>query len=397
MREGVDRRAMVALSSGHMATDFAGGALPALLPFFRDKFSLSYTLSAVLVLGSTFASSIIQPLFGVWSDRRGAMWLLPAGAALAGIGIALAADAPSYPLVFGLVLVSGVGVAAFHPEGSKFAAYVSGKKRASGMSYFNIGGNMGYALGPLVATALVLWLGLKGGLLLVIPGLAAAVVLLAQQSYLRGFIPERVVGRAHEGVDRPWAMANLLGVIAFRTTAWFGLLVFVPLWEVSLGHSKAAGGRLLALMLLSGGIGTLVLGPLADRYGRRLVLRWSIAAMPPLILVFIVAGGVPGAVALALVGACTVGTFGVTIVLAQDYLPRQIGLASGLSVGFAIGLGGIAAVALGVIADSVSLEAALYVCALAPVPGILLALLLPPGRAVGSTKTPTGEATWQRA
>jgi MFS transporter, FSR family, fosmidomycin resistance protein len=397
MREGVDRRAMVALSGGHMATDFAGGALPALLPFFRDKFSLSYTLAAALVLGSTFASSIIQPLFGIWSDRRGAMWLLPAGAALAGIGIALAADAPSYGLVFGLVVVSGVGVAAFHPEGSKFASFVSGQKRASGMSYFNIGGNMGYALGPLVATALVLWLGLKGGLLLMIPGLAAAVVLLAQQAYLRGFIPERVEGSVAEGVDRPWAMANLLGVVAFRTTAWFGLLVFVPLWEVSLGHSKAAGGRLLALMLLSGGIGTLVLGPLADRYGRRLVLRASIAAMPPLILVFIAVGGVPGAIALALVGACTVGTFGVTIVLAQEYLPRQIGLASGLSVGFAIGLGGIAAVALGVIADSVSLQAALYVCALAPIPGIFLALLLPPGRAVGSSTTATGEATWQRA
>ncbi len=388
---------MLALSGGHLATDFAGGALPALLPFLRDKFSLSYTLAAALVLGSTFASSIIQPLFGLWSDRRGAMWLLPAGAALAGVGIALAADAPSYSLVFGLVVVSGVGVAAFHPEGSKFAAYVSGQKRASGMSYFNIGGNMGYALGPLVATALVLWLGLKGGLLLVIPGLAAAVVLLVQQSYLRGFIPERVAGSHAEGVDRPWAMANLLGVVAFRTTAWFGLLVFVPLWEVSLGHSKAAGGRLLALMLLSGGIGTLVLGPLADRYGRRLVLRCSIVVMPPLILVFVAVGGVPGAVALALVGACTVGTFGVTIVLAQEYLPRQIGLASGLSVGFAIGLGGIAAVALGVIADSFGLQTALYVCALAPVPGIFLALLLPPGRAVGSTKTATGEATWQRA
>ena len=119
--------------------------------------------------------------------------------------------------------------------------------------------------------------------------------------------------------------------------------------------------------------------------------------MPPLILVFIAVGGVPGAIALALVGACTVGTFGVTIVLAQDYLPRQIGLASGLSVGFAIGLGGVAAVVLGVIADSVGLQTALYVCALAPVPGILLALLLPPGREVGSTKTATGEATWQRA
>ena len=388
---------MLALSGGHLATDFAGRALPALLPFLRDKFSLSYTLAAVLVLGSTLASSIIQPLFGLWSDRRGAMWLLPAGAALAGIGIALAADAPSYPLVFCLVVVSGVGVAAFHPEGSKFAAYVSGQKRASGMSYFNIGGNLGYALGPLVATGLVLWLGLEGGLFLVLPGLAAAMLLTSRLSYLRRFVPERIAGSVADGVDRPWAMANLLGLVAFRTTAWFGLLVFVPLWEVSLGHSKAAGGRLLALMLLSGGVGTLVLGPLADRFGRRLVLRWSVVAMPPLILVFVAVGGVPGAVALALVGACTVGTFGVTMVLAQEYLPRHIGMASGLSVGFALGLGGIAAVALGAIADSVGLETALYVCALAPVPGIVLALLLPPGRAVGSTKTPTGEATWQQA
>ena len=388
---------MLTLSGGHLATDFAGGALPALLPFLRDRFSLSYTLSAVLVLGSTFASSIIQPLFGLWSDRRGAIWLMPAGAALAGIGIALAADAPSYPLVFALVVVSGVGVASFHPEGSKFAAYSSGQKRASGMSYFNIGGNLGYALGPLVATALVTWLGLKGGLLLVIPGLVAAVVLLAFLPYLRGFVPARRTGAVGDGVDRPWAMATLLGLVAFRTTAWFGLLVFVPLWEVSLGNSKAAGGRLLALMLLSGGIGTLVLGPLADRFGRRSVLRWSIAVTPPLILVFIVVGGVPGAIALALVGACTVGTFGVTMVLSQEYLPRHIGLASGLSVGFAIGLGGIAAVVLGAIADSVGLQTALYVCALAPVPGIVLALLLPPGRAVGSTTTATGEATWQRA
>lgn len=388
---------MVALSGGHLATDLAGGALPALLPFLRDRFSLSYTLVALLVLASTFASSIIQPLFGLWSDRRGAMWLLPAGVALAGIGVGLAADAPSYGLVVCLVVLSGVGVAAFHPEGSKFAAYVSGRRRASGMSYFNIGGNLGYALGPLLATPLVIWLGLKGGLLLMVPGLVAAVLLFERLSYLRSFVPEPSVGSRAKGTDRPRAMVNLLGVVAFRTSAWFGLLVFVPLWEVSLGHSRAAGGRLLALMLLAGGVGTLVLGPLADRFGRRTVLRASIAATPPLILVFIAVGGIPGAVALALVGACTVGTFGVTMVLAQDYLPRHIGMASGLSVGFALGIGGIAAVALGAIADSVGLETALYVCALAPVPGIVLALLLPPGREVGSTKTATGEATWQRA
>src|SRR5437763_11081316 len=127
---------MAALSAGHGATDFANGALPALLPFLRDRFSLSYTLAATLILASAASSSLIQPFFGLWSDRRGAIWLLPGGVALAGIGIALAADAPSYWLVLVLVMVSGVGIAAYHPEGSKFAAYASGRRRASGMSAF---------------------------------------------------------------------------------------------------------------------------------------------------------------------------------------------------------------------------------------------------------------------
>ena len=141
---------MALLSSGHFATDFAGGALPALLPFLKDEFSLSYTLVGVVVLVAQVSSSLIQPLFGLWSDRRGAMWLMPLGVALSGVGIALAADAPGYGLVVLFVFVSGIGVAAYHPEGSKFAAYVSGRKRASGMSLFSIGGNMGYGLGPVV-------------------------------------------------------------------------------------------------------------------------------------------------------------------------------------------------------------------------------------------------------
>src|SRR5437868_3075117 len=116
---------MAVLSSRHLATDFAGGALPALIPFLRERFSLSYTLVGVLVLASQASSSLIQPLFGLWSDRRGAMWLLPAGIALAGVGIALTADAPSYWLIVLLVLASRIGNAAFHPKNSKFAGYVS--------------------------------------------------------------------------------------------------------------------------------------------------------------------------------------------------------------------------------------------------------------------------------
>jgi FSR family fosmidomycin resistance protein-like MFS transporter len=381
MRPGIDKRAMTLLAAGHLGTDFANGALPALLPFLVDRFDLSYTLAATLMLASAVSASVIQPVFGLWSDRRGAFWLLPAGVALAGIGIALAADASSYWLVLALVVVSGVGVAAYHPEGSKFAAYASGIRRASGMSAFSIGGNVGFALGPIVATPLVLGFGLAGGLLLALPCLAMAVALVVAAPFLRGFAPDAAErGRRAEGEDRRGALGLLLGVIAFRSLAWFGLVTFVPLWEVSLGHSKSYGNHLLALMLLTGGLGTIVAGPTADRLGRRPVLLASLVATGPLILVFLLVGGIPGAIALALVGACVIGTFGVTMVMSQEYLPRHIGMASGLSIGLSIGLGGVAAVALGALADAIDLRTALYVCAAAPLAALALALPLPSSR-----------------
>jgi FSR family fosmidomycin resistance protein-like MFS transporter len=382
MRSGIDVRAMTLLSAGHLATDFANGALPALIPYFKDRFDLSYTLAALLMLASAASSSVIQPLFGLWSDRHGALWLLPVGVALAGAGIAGAADAPSYALVFTLVVVSGLGVAAYHPEGSKFAAYASGARRASGMSAFSIGGNVGYALGPIAAGAVVAAFGFRGGWLLVVPCLLVAGALVVRHGYLASFAPGAAGGvrRTVEGEDQPAALVVLLGVIAFRSCAWFGLITFVPLWEVSLGHSKTQGNHLLALMLLTGGIGTIVAGPLADRVGRRPVLMASMVAAPALTAVFIVVGGAVGAVCLALVGVCVIGTFGVTMVMSQEYLPSRIGLASGLSIGLSVGLGGVAAVALGAVADAVDLRAALWVTVAAPLVALALGALLPSSR-----------------
>jgi FSR family fosmidomycin resistance protein-like MFS transporter len=371
---------MAALSSGHFATDFAGGALPALLPFYVDKFGLSYTLAAVVMLASAISSSVVQPLFGLWSDRRGAIWLLPAGVLLAGVGMAVAAVAPTYGLVLLFVVVAGLGTAAFHPEGSKFAAFASGGRRASAMSLFSIGGNLGYALGPTIATPLVLAFGLTGGLLLALPAVVVTVALFRLAGFLKSFAPQTGHGAPSSDPDRIAALLVLLAVIAFRSVAWFGLITFVPLWEVSLGHSKAHGSHLLSLMLLAGGLGTLAAGPLADRFGRRPVLLVSTAATAPLILVFVIVGGVPGAIALAGVGISVIGTFGVTMVMSQEYLPRHIGMASGLSVGLSIGLGGIGAVALGAVADSIDLRVALYVSAASALVALALAALLPSSR-----------------
>ena len=305
------------------------------------------------------------------------MWLLPGGVAIAGIGSGLAAVAPSYGLVVVLFFAAGVGIAAYHPEGAKFAAYASGRRRASGMSYFNIGGNSGYALAPILITPLVIWLGLDGGLIAMVPVVAFSLVLLRVLPSLRRLVPSATERRVAVGEDDPRAMFLLSLVIGLRSVAWFALLAFVPLWVVANGGTEGEGGRELALMLVSGAVGTLVLGPVADRIGLRRTLLVTQTALPGLIVVYVAVGGVVGTLALMLVGLSVVGTFGVTMVLGQLYLPRRVGMASGLTVGLAMGIGGIAAVVLGALADAIDLQTALYVSAAGPALGAVVCLFLP--------------------
>lgn len=387
-RLGVDRRSMASLSAGHFAVDLAQGAVPALLVFLADELDLSYTLVGAVVLVATFSSSIVQPVFGHWSDRRGAMWLLPGGVALAGTGAALAAVAPSYPLLLLAVLVSGIGVAAYHPEGSKFAAYVSGERRATGMAVFSVGGNAGFGTGPLIASGLVVALGLEGGLLLAAPCLAVAAVLVAERRHLARSVPgvERA-GRFAGGEERPAAFAVLQVLVVLRSIAHYGLFAFIPLWEHDVrGVSEAEATRLLALFLLAGAIGTLVGGPLADRFGRKPWLIATHTAAAPLIVAYVLVDGPGGVVALALAGAAVISTFGVTTVLSQEYLPGRIGMASGLSVGLAIGLGGVFALTLGGLADTIGLETAMLATASGPAAAALVALWLPRERRLGADR-----------
>jgi FSR family fosmidomycin resistance protein-like MFS transporter len=377
---------MTALSSGHLATDLAQGSLPALLPFLTDRFDLSYTMVGALVLAATISSSLIQPAFGVWSDARGALWLLPAGVVVAGIGIGFASIAPSYGLVMAGVLASGVGVAAYHPEASKFASYVSGTRRASGMSLFSVGGNMGFAIGPVLASFFVitLGLGLDGGILIAVPGLVVGGALLLALPHLASFAPDDEVAQRHRSAaaDNWRGTWLLLAIVGLRSLAHMGLFTFVPLYEISRGNSTAYGTRLLALFLFAGALGTLIGGPLADRIGRRTVLLGSFVVATPLIATYVLVDGSVGVVALFLAGMAVIGTFSVTLVMNQEYLPSRVGMASGLSIGLAIGLGGVAAVTLGAIADAVDLETAVMITALGPAICIVLTLLLPAPRVV---------------
>ena len=373
---------MGVLSAGHLFTDLNQGAVAALLPFLISERGLSLAAAGALVFAATVSSSLIQPLFGVFSDRSPIPALMPLGVLLAGVGMALVGVAPSYPLIFASVVLSGVGVAAFHPEAARFANYVSGSRRARGMSFFSVGGNAGFALGPIVATPLVLIFGLPGALFLALPAVLMAGVMFAETPRMLRLAPEAAEGgtqtRAEAGRESWTPFVVMIGVVVVRSFVYFGLVAFVAsYYERVLGASAALGNVALTVMLASGAVGTLLMGPLADRLGRKAVLAGSMLVLPPLILAFTFAGPYAGMALLALVGATTVGTFGVTVVMGQEYLPGRIGLAAGITMGLSIGLGGIGAPLLGLLADAGGLRTTMLVIAALPVLGFVLALILP--------------------
>ena len=376
---------MAVLSLGHLCVDLCQGALPALLPFLIAAHHWSYGQASALVLAATISSSIVQPLFGHLSDGRSLPWLLPGGVALAAAGIALAGVAGSYALTFAVVVVSGLGVAAYHPEASRFANYVAGEKRATAMSFFSVGGNAGFALGPVLVTPLALAFGLGGTPLVAVLPALVAVLIARELTRLKGFRPADATvpgDDAHEAEPDQWRpFALLSAAVAARSVVYFGLMTLVPLYFVNeLDTSEATANTALTVMLAAGAIGTLIGGRLADVFGRRVVLRTSMAVLTPLMVVLLLGGVGVAIVALAFIGAATIATFSVTVVMGQEYLPGRLGVASGVTLGLSIGVGGVAAAGLGALADATSLRTALEVVAVLPLPALALAIALPEGR-----------------
>jgi len=387
----VNRRVLATLSYGHLATDLSQGAIPTLLPVFKAQYLLSYTDVGFIVLMANISSSVIQPAFGVLSDRLMVRWLMPLGALVAGTGIVLAVVSPYYGMMLAMVFLSGLGVAAFHPEGYKFAALSSGERRATGMSYFSVGGNLGYGLGPAAASIAISLAGRDGMAYILAFSVPAAILLWRVSApHQRERLEAAWTGRASpEGSPAPArtqavrASSIVLGLLVLfvilRSWISVGISSFIPLYYTEVRHADPRfAGLLVSVFLGAGSVGTLLGGLAADRWGHRRMLILSMALLPPLLWMLTRTSGIEVILVALVSGMAVVSTFAVAMVMAQSLIPDRIGLISGLIIGFAVGTGGIGVTLLGAIADRWGLINAMDVTALLPFVALVIALLLPP-------------------
>ncbi len=385
--ERLNRKIIGLLSLSHASVDLNPSALAALLPFFYVAFHLTYTTAALLTATSQITSSISQLAFGYVSDRTSLRWLIPLGCMLSGLGLALTSLAPNYPLLLVAISISGLGIAAFHPEAARSANRFAGQNRATGMSIFSVGGNAGFAGGPL-AVALLGASVLHGGtLLFLVPSLLVTAAIWLP---LRAMPSGRAAARAGQGVALLHPRVGLAVVVLtlvtiLRSIVQVTLLTFVPLYEVTaLGRPQAVASSLLTTFLAAGAAGTLLSGVAADRWGRKRVVIISFFAGAPLLWLFMHSDGLLSYVALGGVGLALLSTFAVTIVMAQELLPHRAGMAAALVIGFASGVGGAAVGLLGRVADTFGPGVVLSLLAVFPLLAALLSCwLIEPGRGEG--------------
>jgi FSR family fosmidomycin resistance protein-like MFS transporter len=377
----INWKVLILLSLGHCVTDIYNGSLPVILPFLKAKLDLSYTTAGVILIASNVASSVVQPLFGYYSDKKEKPFLLPAGCLLAGTAFALLSLPSSYTLILLLTLLSGLGVAAYHPEGFKTASYFTGKRAAMGMSVFSVGGNLGFAIAPILTLFVIKHFGLDYLPVLIIPSVLFVSLLFVLWKMIS--IPENVTSdrKKNEAKEAPkgayGALAMVVAAVVMRSWVQFGLISYVPFYYIDyLKGDPMYAGQLLSVFLISGVIGTLSGGQVADRWGHKRLFVISMG-LTGLIFPFIFfTTGFMLLVVFAVLGFVLVSSFAVTTVMSQKLLPNNIGMASGLTVGFAIGTGGVGVTLLGVIADNYGVPAALQFIGVLPFIGFLICLMI---------------------
>jgi FSR family fosmidomycin resistance protein-like MFS transporter len=365
------------LSAAHFSIDAYSSFLSPLLPLLVARLGLSLTQVGTLVVLSSFTSSLSQPLFGLWSDRLHRPWFVVLGPLLTALFMSAGAAADSFPMLVALIMIGGLGAAAFHPQAAVLAGGLSAR-RAVGISIFVTGGTLGFSLGPLFAVTMANAVGLERMWLAAIPGLVVGIPILFWFARVGAATrPREAPGALRElrPVWRPLTLIYFCGV--FRSAVGYGFTVFLPLLLTRSGWSVTAAGYALTAYLVAGALGGFFGGWAAERWGGRGVLVRSFALAMPLFYAFLLLPIGPGLGCLIAGSFMLQSTLPVNVTLGQELSPRHASTISSLLMGAAWGIGMLLVGPIGALADAVGLRAALGVLSVLLAGGCTCAMALP--------------------
>jgi FSR family fosmidomycin resistance protein-like MFS transporter len=368
---------LLLLFLGHVVVDTCQGTLPVVMAKLKEVFALSYFQVGLMMMILNLTSSVIQPIFGMVSDRFRTGWFVPVGVLWTAVAMGLVGWAPSYGIAALLAGVAGLGTAAFHPRAMMAVYLVSGTQRGFGAAIFSTGGNLGFALGPVVGSLLVLGIGLHATLCLIPVGvLLSLIIIFSPGDFLRRDTPKRSTPQQSDNKKAagiPWGgLIALCLIVTLRSWVYMSCITYLPLLFQSRGIELASGSLILTVFLACGAVAGLYGGHLSDKAGRKIVIIGSSLIFPVLAAAMLVAEGGWLWILAGASGAALLASFSVTIVLAQELLPNNLGLASGLVLGLGFGTGGLGTALSGYLADHFGLYQTFWILALAPLLSIVL-------------------------
>jgi FSR family fosmidomycin resistance protein-like MFS transporter len=368
---------IAALSVSHMLNDTMQSLSPALYPVFQQNYALTFFQIGMITLVFQITASFLQPLIGMGLDKRPVNGILPAGMAFTLIGLAMLAFANSYPLILLSVAVIGIGSAVFHPEASRVARFASGGRHGFAQSLFQVGGNFGQSLGPLLAAFIVVPFGQHSVAAFTLLALVAVALLTAVGRWFAARRAERSKATAAVGPTHPRRIVVrtlfVLIVMLFSKVVYLASInSYYTFYLIqTFGVSIQTAQVLLFVFLASVATGTFLGGPVVDRLGAKFVIWGSILGVLPFTLLLPHLGFVGTIIDTVAIGLILSSAFSAMVVYAQELTPGNVGAVAGLFFGLSFGLGGVGAALLGMLADKTSLTFVYHVCAFLPAIGLL--------------------------
>jgi MFS transporter, FSR family, fosmidomycin resistance protein len=373
-------RVLAAVSFCHFLNDTLQSIIPAVYPILKAEYRLDFGQVGLITLASQLTASLLQPVVGLYTDRRPLPYSLATGMVFTFAGLVLLSVAPSYPFVLAAVACVGLGSAVFHPESSRVARMASGGRYGLAQSTFQVGGNAGSALGPLLAAVIILPLGQRSLAGFSPAALAASLVLFAVG---RWYARRRTAGGPGSGTATQLrrgrvagAVAVLVALVVSKYLYLSSLTSYYTFFLIARFHVSVRTSQLLLFLFLGAvALGTLVGGPIGDRVGRKAVIWVSILGVLPFTLLMPWVNLLWTAVLSVVIGLVLSSAFSAIVVYAQELMPGRVGTVAGLFFGLAFGVGGIGAALLGDVADRAGIEAVYRACAFLPAIGLLTAFL----------------------